>query len=298
MSDNELDLYSNGGQVVPYSPGTDLYQTDAESHWGDVPVDYLSTPGQQVQLNDPQVQQNIAAIADVFTNDMAGLGFAQRDIQACINFFKQMLANPPTRMPQIRHKYQTWQFSHDIQFQAFCNFAWGKGLSHELIQSIAFWLGELEHFQHGTGRFAGQQAPTTSSDPLDSLSDSDYEKVLTINSQAAARTDGILRDKFGTSYHGAMKVIRDYWDKLSTAEQQHLEQMTTGWIKGTNTPEVLLGLYNQAIGAGSIPKDSVGIAREIASYEELMRSDRRRWLASDDLQQRYRHLLMLRDGGR
>ncbi|WP_332820468.1 hypothetical protein [Pseudomonas sp.] len=293
---NDLDLYSNGGQAVPVQPGgVDLYQGDAESHWGETP-DYLSERSVQ-PLQDPQVQQNIAAIATVFENDMASLGFVQKDIDKCINWFKQSLANPVTRMPAKKHSYQLWQYSHDPAMNAFANYAHTQRFPQELIQSICYWIQSLEDYQHGVGRFAGVHKPA-SSDPTDSLSDSDYERVVQTNAQAAARTDGILRDKFGTSYHGAMKVIRDYWDKLSTAEQQHLEQMTTGWIKGTNTPEVLLGLYNQAIGAGSIPKDSVAIAREIASYENIMKTERSKWMKDDAMQARYRHLLMLRDGGR
>lgn len=291
---NELDVYG-GNDLQPYQPGTDLAPADS---WGRTDVDYLDDRFERGfgQL-DPQVEANVAAIAEVFTNDMAGLGYVQRDIDKIIGWFKQSLVNPVTRMPRKAHAYETWQFSNDPAFQAFCNWAATQRFPQSLIQSVAYWLQQLDDFQHGAGRFAGVHKPA-SSDPTDSLSDSDYERVVQINAQAAARTDGILRDKFGTSYHGAMKVIRDYWDKLSTAEQEHLSQYSTGWVKATNTPEILLGLYDQAIGAGSIPKDSVGIAREIASYEELMRSDRRRWLASDDLQQRYRHLLMLRDGGR
>jgi len=293
---NELDLYS-GGDLAPYQPGGDLAPLSPADSWG-VEPDYLSERPTSQPLPQ-QVEANVAAIATVFEHDMASLGFVQRDIDKCINFFKSMLVNPPTRMPQIRHKYQTWQFSHDIQFQAFCNYAATQKFPPELIQSVAYWLQQLEDYQHGTGRFAGQQVQgPTSADPLDSLSDSDYERVVQINAQAAARTDGILRDKWGTSYAGNMRVVQEHWNKLSTAEQQHLEQMTTGWVKGTNTPEVLLGLYSQAIGEGSIPRDSVAIAREIASYENMMRNDRKNWMKSDDLQARYRHLLTIRNGGR
>lgn len=294
---NDLDLYSNGGQVVPVQPGgLDLYQGDAESHWGETPVDYLNTPGQQVQLNDPQVQQNLQQIASVFTTDMASLGFVQRDIDACIGFFKSMLANPPMQMPRKAHGYPMWQFSHDIQFMAFCNFAWGKGLSHELIQSVAYWLQQLEDFQAGVGRFAPQQvqAPTTSSDPTDQLSDADFDRVVRINQQAQATTRGYLSDLWGSSYAANMRVVEAHFAKLPTNEQEHLNQMTTGWVRGTNTPEVIMGLYKQAIGAGSIPKDGAAISREIASIENLMKTDRKAYMRDDQMQARYRELLRMR----
>lgn len=297
----DLDLYSNGGQVVPVSPGgLDLYQTDAESRWGETPVDYLNTPGQQVaNINDPQVQQNIAAIASVFETDMASLGFVQKDINKCISWFKQTLVNPVQRMPAKKHSYETWQFSHDPAFQAFCNYAATQRFPKELIQSVAFWLQQLEDFQHGTGRFAGQQVatPTTSSDPTDALSDADYARVLAANDQAQARTMGVLKDRWGSSFEANLRMVQTYFQSLPAHEQEHLSQFSTGWIKATNTVEVITSLYAQAIGANSLPSGGA-LATEIAEHERVMRYDRKRWNSDDQLQARYRELIRRRDGGR
>lgn len=297
---NDLDLYS-GGDLAPYSPGgVDLFQTDAESHWGDLTPDYLSTPGQQVQLQDPQVQANIQQIASVFENDMASLGFVNQEIQACIGFFKSMLANPPTRMPAKRHAYPMWQFSHDIQFMAFCNFAATQRFAPELIQSVAYWLGELEHFQHGTGRFAGQhvQAPTTSSDPLDSLSNADYDRVVLANERAAASTMGRLKDLWGQSFAGNMRVVQQHFASLTPAEQEHLNQYTTGWIRGTNTFEIVTSLYAQAVHAHTIPRDGASIERELQKITQYMKNNRAAYLKDEATQARFRELINLQSGGR
>jgi len=290
----DLDLYSNGGQVVPVSPGTVAPITPADS-WGETPVDYLSERPTSQPLPQ-QVEANVAAIATVFETDMASLGFVQRDIQLCINYFKQSLANPPTRMPQIRHKYQTWQFSNDPAFQAFCNWAATQRFPPELIQSVAYWLQQLEDFQHGTGRFAGVRTPV-SSDPTDQLSDADYEAVLRANDQAQARTMGILKDRWGSSFEANLRMVQNYFQSLPAHEQEHLSQYSTGWIKATNTVEIITALYSQAIGANSLPSGGA-LATEIAEHERIMRYDRKRWNSDERLAARYRELIRRRDGGR
>jgi len=293
---NDLDLYS-GGDLQPFSPGGDLQPySPAADGWG-VEPDYIAErPAHALGQLEPQIEQNIAAIATVFEHDMASLGFVQADIQKCINWFKQSLASPVQRMPQIRHKYQTWQFSHDPAFQAFCNYAATQRFPQELIQSVAFWLQQLEDFQHGAGRFAGQQvqSPAYSTDPTDQLTDSQYEAVLAANNQAAANTLGYLRDLWGSSYEANLALVKKTFAALPVAEQEHLSQFSTGWIKATNTPEILLGLYRQAIGSGTLPKSGAEISREIASIENVMRTERAKYLKDDQLQARYRELLRAR----
>lgn len=301
---NDLDLYSNGGQIVPVSPGTDLAPLSPSQDWGRTDVDYLDDRHERAfgQL-DPQIEANVAAIAEVFTTDMASLGFVMADISKCVAWFKQNLINPPTRMPQKKHNYETWQFSHDIAFQAFCNYAATQRFPQELIQSVAYWLQQLDDFQHHAGRFANNaasRAPAQGSATSieDQLNDAEYARVQAINDQAAARAEAVLRDTWGSSFAGNMHVLRQHWDKLSTQEQEVLGSYTEGFVKGTNQPEILLRLFADAIGSGSIPRDSVSIAREIASHENLMRTDRKRWMADTALQARYRTLLNMRDGGR
>jgi len=294
---SDLELYQ-GGDLQPYSPGGDLAPLSPAEDWGNTDVDYLSERPTSQPLPQ-QVEQNIAAIATVFEHDMASLGYVMADIQKCISWFKQSLVNPVTRMPAKRHKYQTWQFSHDPAFQAFCNYAATQRFPQELIQSVAYWLQQLEDFQHGVGRFAGveQQAPTRSSDPTDQLSDAQYEAVLRANDQAQARTMGILKDRWGSSFEANLRMVQNYFQSLPVAEQEHLSQFSTGWIKATNTVEVITSLYAQAIGANNLPSGGA-LASEIAEHERVMKYDRKRWNSDDQLQARYRELIRRRDGSR
>jgi len=293
---NEIDLYSNG-DLAPYSPGTGLQPISPADSWGETPVDYLAERPASPSL-DPAVEQNVAAIADVFTTDMASLGFVQRDISKCIEFFKSMLVNPPTRMPAKRHSYPTWQFSHDIQFQAFCNFAHTQKFPPELIQSVAFWLQELENFQHGTGRFAGQQAPTTSRDPTDQLTDAQYEQVVIANERAAQATMGRLKDLWGSSYAANMRLVQNHFASLTDAEQATLSQFTGNFIKGTNTFEILVSLYAEAVQAHTLPRNGASIERELQKITNYMKTNRAAYLKDEVAQARFRELLNLQSGGR
>lgn len=298
---SEIDVFQNG-ELAPYSPGgVDLYTPQAEDAFNR-DIDYLSDHSVQ-PLADPAVEQNFRNIANAFTNDMTGLGFVQRDVDKCIAWFKNSLSNPPQRMPAKKHSYETWQFSHDVAFQHFCNYAATQRFPQSLIQSVAYWIQQLDDYIHGVGRFANNSASRapahgSATSIEDQLSDAEYARVQAINDQAASRADAILRDTWGSSYAGNMRVLQQHWNKLSTAEQEVLGSYTAGFVKGTNQPEILLRLFADAIGAGSIPRDSVSIAREIASCENIMRYERSKWLKDDALQARYRTLLNMRDGGR
>lgn len=293
MSQN--DLYSpDSGNLQPYQPGgVDLYTPSAEDAWG-VEPDYLSE--RQLQPLPQNVEQNFQNIADCFTNDMAGLGFVQKDIDKCIGWFRQSLTNPPQRMPAKKHNYNLWQYSNDAAMNAFANYAATQKFSQNLIQSICFWLQSFEDLQNGVGRFAHlkQQAPTTSSDPTANLSNADYDRVVAINDAAAAATLGYLQDLWGSSYAANLKVTQEYFSKLPAADQEYLNQYAQNWVRGTNDAHVLLGLYRSAIGAGSLPKSGADIGREIASIENVMRTERAKYMRDDQLQARYRELLRMR----
>lgn len=293
---NELDLYSNGGQVVPISPGTDLYQPTAEDAWDETP-DYLDV--RSAPFADQQAEQNFRNIANAFTNDMASLGYVQRDIDLCINWFKNSLSNPPQRMPVKNHSYNLWQYSNDPAMNHFANYAHQQKLSQNMIQSICYWLQQFEDLQNGVGRFASQQVHVpVSSDPTDSLSDADYDRVVAINNQAAANTMGRLKDFWGSSYAANMRVVQNHFASLTTAEQDTLSQYSTGWIKGTNTFEILVSLYAEAVQAHTIPRDGASIERELKTITDYMRNNRAAYLKDEATQARFRELLNLQSGGR
>lgn len=295
---SDLDLYSNGGQVQPYQPGGDLAPVSPHADsWGNTPVDYLDDRFERGfgQL-DPAVEANVQALASAFETDFQGLGYVQKDIDLCIGWFRQSLANPPTTMPRKNHGYQLFQFSFDPAMNHFAVFARQHKLSQQMVQSVCYWVQQAEDLMNGVGRFAGvqhQQTPV-SSNVEDQLSDSQYEAVLAANERAIASTLGYLRDLWGSSYDANLALVKKTFAALPVAEQEHLSQFSSGWIKASNTPEVLLGLYRQAIGAGSLPKSGAEISREIASIENVMKTNRKEYMRDDQLQARYRELLRMR----
>lgn len=292
---NDMDLYS-GGDLQPYSPGGDLQPITPADSWGAEP-DYLAErPAHALGQLDPQIEANFQALAATFATDFQSLGFVQRDIDKCLGWFKNSLLNPPQSMPVKRHNYNLWQYSHDPVMNHFANYAHKQKLSQAMIQSVCYWCQQAEDLMHGVGRFAGVkvQAPTTSSDPTDALSDADYNRVVQINEQAQAQTRGYLADLWGSSYAANMRVVQTYFQNLPAADQAFLNQYAANWVRGTNDAHVLLGLYRQAIGSGSLPKSGADVSREIASIENVMRTERAKYMKDDQLQARYRELLRMR----
>lgn len=298
MSNNDIEVYG-GNDLQPYSPGgLDLYTPTAEDNWGELSPDYLSTPGQQVaNLNDPAVQANINALAGAFEHDFQSWGFVQRDIDLCVQWFKQSLANPITSMPPRRNAYNLWQLNNDPTMVAFANFAATQRFSQQLMQSVCWWIKQVEDAQRGAGHFAPQQA-TTSADPLDQLSDADYARVVAANERAAQATMGRLKDLWGSSFAANMRLVEAHFAALTDAEQQHLNQFTAGFIRGTNTYEILVSLYAEAVQAHTIPRDGASIEMEIQKITAYMKSNRSAYMRDEATQARFRELLNLQSGGR
>ena len=195
-----------------------------------------------------------------------------------------------------------YQLRADPIFMAFCNFAWTIGCTPQFIQSVCWWLQEVEKRIDSVAHHGGgdaqlpAQGRATSSDPLDSLSDQEYEAVIRANDNARARTMDQLRQLWGDSFQANLQMTNRYYGSLPINEQKYLSQMTAGYIAGTNTYDVVFGLYQAAIGSGSIAKTGAGISAEIRQLEHVMKYERKKWNADEQMQARYRELVRMRDG--
>lgn len=286
---NDLERYS-GGDLQPYSPGgVDLYTPTAESHWGDEP-NYLDN--RQLQPStDAQMQAVYAEVGRVIASDMLKLGHPQAWISATLQWYSQNIGRDPGRV-QRKHRFNLHDQAGDALAEAFGNHCAKIGASQEYVSNVLWLLGEAAKRLTGAPQ---QVRPTAvSSDPTDQLSDSQYEAVLAANERAIASTLGYLRDLWGSSYDANLALVKKTFAALPVAEQEHLSQYSSGWIKASNTPEVLLGLYRQAIGSGSLPKSGAEVSREIASIENVMKTNRKQYMKDDQLQARYRELLRMR----
>lgn len=291
---SDLDLYSNGGQIVPINPDTGLQPiTPGQDDWG-VEPDYLAerpAPASQ----DPQVAEAFKEIGIVIAADLQRLNHPAKSIAAAQQWYAANMGREP-RKERIAHRYNLHNYQSDVMANNFANAMARAGASQEFVSNVLWLLGEAAKRLTGGQQQAVQQT-ATSADPTDQLSDADYDRVLAINSNAAARTEGYLKDLWGSSWAGNMQVVQQEWNKLSDAEQAHLGQFTQDWVKGTNTPEVIVGLFRQAIGAGSLPTGGAAISQEIASIENVMRTNRKQYQDDNQMQARLRTLYTLRDGG-
>lgn len=304
---NDIDLYSNGGDLAPYSPSQPLAPT-ADS-LGNTDVDYLGG-NQHYQSTAPQLfgealpagttpeqmQHVLTEIAAVIGGDLMRLGDSPHLIAIAVDWLGQNAGKAP-RKERITHRFSLYQYQNDVATNNWANYMHQAGADQTFIDHTLWLLDQLsERLNNGK---AHDQAPAmdgnpTSGDPLDSLSDEQYAQVVAINDRAKAATTDYLKDLWQSSYYANIKMVNQYFQSLPQHEQEYLSQMTSGWISGLNTREIILGLYRQAIGAGSISNSGSGVADEISAIENLMRTDRKSYMKDDRLQARYRHLLTLR----
>ena len=300
MSDHDLDLYQ-AGQIQPWEPSQPLAPSPADD-WGntDYGVDYL----QEHRLSPSShglpahVEQNLAQITGIFYSDLGQLGHPLAHIEAAANWFKKTLANPPTSMPTRRSRFELYQYRGDLFMEHFANFAATIGMSQEMMQTICYWCGELEKKLDAAsyqGTPPAQGSATYSQDSTDSLSDSDFERVQQINMQAQSNTVAYLQKKWGQSYLANMNTLTAYFQALPIGEQEFLNQYDRNWVNGLNSAAVLEGLFRNAIGAGSLPSGG-GVQAEIASIENLMRTNSKAYRSDNRIQARLRVLYGLRDG--
>jgi len=286
---NELESYQ-GGDLAPYGTGTGLQPYSPQDDWGNTDVDYLAE--RQVQPSpDVQLQAVYAEVGRVIASDMIKLGHPQAWVSATLNWYQQHIGRDPGRV-QRKHRFNLHDQAGDALAEAFGNHCAKIGASQEYVSNVLWLLGEAA--KRLTGAPQQVQQAAVSSDPTDALSDADYDRVVAINDQAAAATKGYLADLWGSSYQANMRVVQQYYQNLPTADQEFLSQFAQNWVKGTNSVDVLLGLYRQAIGSGTLPKSGAEISREIASIENVMKHERAKYMKDDQLQARYRELLRLR----
>lgn len=300
---NELDLYSGGGELAPYSqplaPAPDMGNTQLTNREIDEYTRY-SGGGQAVfgvalpaGVTAEQVRQGFQQLGNVFVADFMQLGHNVSQTQACVSWFLDAITNPPAKQ-QKRHAYNLYEHTSDPTFQAFANFAHDHKFSAKLITDACWWVTTAaKKLGSSQGKPAQGSAPIK--DPTVNLSDAEFERIVKINEQAKAQTYGYLESLWGQSFKSNLRMVDAYFAALPVREQAALDQFTTGWVKALNTKEVILGLYKQAIGSHSMPSGGA-VATEIAEHEHVMKTDRKRWMSDERLQARYRELLNIRDG--
>lgn len=316
MSDQDLDIYT-GGDLAPISPAPvpDLYEKTAEDSWQDhlpVPIEdrYPATtqPGRGFQLfgnaipqgtTEPQVQEALSAISGTYYADMCKLGHRADWCHAAVKWFQANARSAP-RQEENRHNFNLHDQQNDPVANSFANVMAAVGASQEFVSNSIWWLEEVERrliaARNDPNNATAMAAPgmATSSDPLDTLSDSQFEQVVAENERAQANTLAYFKDLWGDAYVANLRVTQEFFASLPVQEQAHLNQLTTGYIYGSNTVTILSAVYRMAIGAGTLPTTGAEIAAEIAAWENVMKNEPKRWRDDERAQMRYRHLLDLR----
>lgn len=233
-----------------------------------------------------------------FSARILKLGHNITHSQKAVAWFLDAITDPPAKQ-QPRHRYNLYEHKGDVLFEAFANYAHDHNFSQTFVAHAAWWISEAGKKLSQNGNTPAPRMahpPSYSDDPTDSLNDAQFEAVVKANEAAKAKTYVYLENLWGQSYQANMKMVDAYFQSLPLHEQRALDVFTTGWIKALNTKEIILGLYRQAIGSGTLPTGAA-LAAEIAQHEHAMKTDRKRWMNDERLGARYRELIRMRDGG-
>lgn len=318
---NDLDTLS-AGEIQPYAEGMHPLAplSPSPDTWGNTDVDVL-TPREidqyqgrsgQVQLfgqpmpagtTNQQVQALLAELGAVYLNDFVGkLGYPSHLVQAAITFFMDNATKAPR---QVRRQHQfnlpkdlTGDWLAELFGNHLQDLSGTQQQKQQFLNASLQWLVKVNAklaSQTQVGNTPPRMAPHSTESLLNSLSDADYAKVVAINNKAQAQTMAYLQKIWGEyTYQQNIQIAQDYLNNLPANDQKFFDQFTSGWIHMRNTPEFIIGLFDMATGAHNIPKDGAGIAQEIAECERCMKTNRKQWLADNQLQARYRTLLDLR----
>lgn len=312
---NDLIESLSGGELAPYDAGQPLAPHN-HGDWANTDVDLLHEhqhAPQQVTLfgwplpSGTTEQHVMAALDDLarsFDAGMRALNYPPGTIHFAIQFYKDNALKAPHKVTPRHDLKLPGELADDWLAIKFANSLMAHGGSRQqrqgLLDNAIKWLAkvvkQLSKAPEGSGDMP-RMAPNSTEAMLNSLSDSDYEKVIKINEQALAKTLDILAAKWGHVFKQNIQIAQDYLSQLPSADQAHFDQFTTGWVHMRNTVEFITEMFNAATGAHSIGNNGASIAKEIAECERCMKTNRKQWLADNALQARYRTLLTIRDGG-
>lgn len=291
----DIELYNSGG-LQPYAPSQPL--APRADTWG--VTDYsghdtysggaVTFFGEPMACTAEQLEQIIGELSGAYQYAFAGQ-FPQRHISAAIAWLQSQFDQPPKGARTTFNLPR--EYASDPVAQRFAAHMQAAGANITMVVKSILWLEEI------AAKLNSQVTPvpwtaTPTSDPVDQLCDKDFDAVVAANEQAQAATMDFLRDHWGKHFQINLKLVQDHYAKLPPAHQKHLDQYTTGWIKGTNRHETILALFNEAVGA--VPSNPAAVNAEIAALEKIMREERRRWNSDESLGARYRQLLDMRGG--
>lgn len=294
----EIDLYHGGGDLAPYSPSQPL--APRADSWGDVPADYLGNDthgsptffGEPMQCSAEQLEQIVGELSGAYQYAFAGQ-FPQRHISAAIAWLQSQFDQSPR--PARTTLNLPREYASDPVAQSFAAHMQAAGANIAFVMKSILWLEEVAA-QLNSG---GTPAPTPRTAPKfnpDELSDTEFRQLEHINQQAAARTEDILRRKYGQAYEQVIKTADAYLQSLDAASKNHFDQYVTGGVHALNDATTIDGIYQMAIGANNIPSGGQ-LAAEIKQIEDLMRTDSKAYFRDQQIQSRLLELYRRRDGG-
>lgn len=298
---SEFDLTPiDGGALQPYSP--DAPTAPSDSGWMIPQPDFVndhqsySSAPQLFGADLPagttmdQARAVVKQITDAFAGDMAHLKFDSWMVKEAVNWFKSEALLPPGYVePTHRYNLRGYRIPEADQpaVNSFLNAMYRANVPQRFCQAALWWLTEFgkPNTQQSQSQYPSQ----------DDITDQEWAIIEKRCPADRAACDAALRAHWGSQYKLNLRIVKDYLATLPVQERERLETtVCKGGLLSGNSPEVIVGIFNKAIGADTIPQNGPALAAEIAQIENLMKTNRKAYLADERTQARLRQLYTLR----
>jgi len=309
---NDLVESLSGGELQVYSPGESLAPVDSWTQNTDVDLlherqhaprtlTFFGTP-LAAGVTEAHVQATLNELGTLFINDMGALKYPANLIGFAAKYFRESALKPPRQVRAVHNFDLPSELASDWMANDFCNCLENikpgtKREKQQFLTAAITWLAKLaKHVSKTPGGSGGMPRMATNSGN-GGLSDAEYNALYDYNEKMKPRTMAILSEQWGDAYQINLRMVDSYLQSLSDVEKQHFDTFLNNGLHALNDPTVILGLWGQAIGINNVPRGGAALITEIEECQHVMKVDRKRWLADERLQARYRELIRIRDGG-
>lgn len=313
--DNELDTLS-AGELQPYNEGMPVLAPLSQDNWSDNGTltnreinDYQRQPqgpmlfgaAMPAGTTSQQINVILGQLGAAFMGDMSQLNYPAPMVQAAINVLTANATKAPYQVTP-KHNFnlhgQTDWLGH-LFGNAIHELSGSPRAKQAFITAAITWLAKATaklNKPDGSGDMP-RTAPN-SEDLTANLTDQQYATLVAHNNRVQAQTMATLERRWGSCFKINIELAQAQLNKQTPAELAHLDRYTGSWpwTHMFNTVELLTAMYDMAIGAGSIGTSGADIAREIASFEAMLKipAERARYMRDPQMQARLRELYQRR----
>lgn len=265
--------FSRGGDGVPTAPSSSPFSGAGAIVFG-----------QPMPYDADTARDALAGVCSLGKIALRKAGIDSLAIDLSMDWAMRHAFEPAQHEPQ-RHRYNFGRLPIPAADRAYVN-AWANrmhdaGVSERDAQGILHWLHTqtAQTAKAPAGRYGGT-----------AVSDKEYDRAVARSEADADNAEAALRSAWGVEYESRIALLKSHLRTRPAQQREMLENsLLPDGMAALNSPDVLSRLLVEAL--GGMPAN---VTAEIEQIENLMRTDRQRYMRDECMQIRYRWLLQFR----